>query len=199
MDQSNPPSSYTLVVKKAFGIAFMVCLTLAWAAPVSTPFLGTQSRSRADLERKFLHTPFCKAFACQTRPLSPMYQHLVFKLSNGLEVELDTWHANGLYFNLEPKKPPSLEAIRTMRALIRLATGQDLPFDFAKNCSSIVQIQKSKPLEFRLKPPKQSLGQPLGRWGRVACLEDKTGIPAGQENTAPEFVPSYTFAVVLPV
>jgi hypothetical protein len=128
-----------------------------------------------------------------------MYQHLVFRLNNGLEVELDTWHANGVYFNLEPKKPLSLETIRTLKALIRLATGQDLPFDFAKNCSSIAQIRKSKPLEFHLKSAKQSSGNPSGRWGRAFCLEDTTGIPAGQENTAPEFVPSYSFGIVLPV
>ncbi len=178
---------------------FMVWLSLAGAAPVLKPvltsFLGTPSSNRADLERKFLQTPFCKALGCTIRPLSPMYHHLVFRLGNGLEVQLDTWHANGVYFELEPKKPLSLERIRTMRALIRLATGQNLPFDFAKNCSSIAGIRRSKPLEFHLKPTDQA----VGRSGIISCLEDTTGIPAGQENTAPEFVPSYSFAIVLPV
>ena len=114
-----------------------------------------------------------------------------FKLSNGLEVQLDVWHASGLHFNLEPKKPLSLETIRTLKALIRVATGQDLTFDLVKNCSSIARIQKSKPLDFYLKS--------LGRWGTVSCLEDTTGIPQGEENTAPEFVPTYRFSIVLPV
>ena len=125
------------------------------------------------------------------QPKSDFYS--VFKLVNGIEIKLDRCcqHAGGLFVSLEPKVTLSKEKIRTLKALIRTATGQNLEFDLQKNCSDVAAIQKSKKLDFYLKPG--------GRLGVVACVEDKTGIPEGQENTAPEFSPSYNFEIVLPV
>jgi hypothetical protein len=172
---------------KAFVLVVAIGMT---ATSLSAPFLGT-SGTRATLEKKFLRTRFCQEFKCQTRPKSDFY--LVFKLSNGIEIKLDhcCQHAGALSVRLEPKVTLSKEKIRTLKALIRTATGQHLEFDVQKNCSSIAAIQKSKKLNFYVKPSN--------RLGVVACVEDKTGIPAGQENTAPEFVPNYEFEIGLPV
>ncbi len=160
------------------------------ATGLAAPFLGTFG-TKTTLEKTFMLTSFCQEFKCQVQPKSEFYS--VFKLANGTEIKLDRCcqHAGGLFVSLEPKITLSNEKIRTLKALIRTATGQHLEFDVQKNCSSITAIQKSKQLNFYLKPS--------GRLGVVACVEDKTGIPAGQENTAPEFVPSYDFEIVLPV
>lgn len=157
---------------------------------LSAPFLGTFGM-RATLEKKFLRTVFCHEFKCQVQPKSDFYS--VFKLANGTLIKLDRCcqHAGALFVKLEPKVTLSKEKIRTLKALIRTATGQNLKFDVQKNCSSVAAIKQSKKLEFYLKPSK--------RWGVVACIEDTTGIPEGQENTAPEFIPSYDFEIVLPV
>jgi hypothetical protein len=160
------------------------------ATGLAAPFLGTFG-TKTTLEKTFLRTKFCQEFQCQVRPKSDFYS--VFKLANGIEIKLDRCcqHAGGLSINLEPKVTLSNEKIRTLKALIRTATGQKLEFDVQKNCSSIAMIKKSKKLDFYLKPSN--------RWGVVACVEDTTGIPEGQENTAPEWTPSYNFEIVLPV
>jgi hypothetical protein len=172
---------------KLFVLVAAIVLT---ATSLAAPFLGTFG-TKTTLEKKFLRTNFCQEFRCQVQPKSDFYS--VFKLANGIEIKLDRCcqHAGGLFVNLEPKVTLSKEKIRTLKALIRTATGQNLEFDVQKNCSSITAIQKSKKLNFYLKPG--------GRWGIVDCFEDKTGIPAGQENTAPEWTPSYDFQILLPV
>jgi hypothetical protein len=172
---------------KAFVLVVAVGLM---ATGLAAPFLGTFG-TKTTLEKRFLRTAFCQEFKCQTQPKPDFY--LVFKLANGIEIKLDhcCQHAGALFVKLEPKVTLSKEKIRTLKALIRTATGQKLEFDVQKNCSSIAAIKQSKKLEFYLKPSK--------RWGIVTCVEDTTGIPEGQENTAPEFVPSYHFEIVLPV
>ena len=157
---------------------------------LAAPFLNSVG-TKMTLQKKFLRTGFCQEFQCQVRPQIAFY--LVFKLTNGIEIKLDTCcqHVGGLFVHLEPKVTLSKEKIRTLKALIRTATGQNLEFDVQKNCSSIAAIKQSKKLDFYLKPTK--------RLGVVTCVEDMTGIPAGQENTAPEFIPSYEFEIVLPV
>jgi hypothetical protein len=157
---------------------------------LAAPFLGSVGE-RKSLEQKFLHTEFCKTFRCQIAPKIGFYS--VFKLANGIEIKLDPCclHAGGLFVDLEPSITLSAEKVRTLNALIDTATGQNLEFDVTKNCSSIAAIKISKKKDFYLKPS--------GRWGIVSCAEDTTGIPEGQENTAPEFVPTYYFAIVLPV
>jgi hypothetical protein len=157
---------------------------------LAAPFLGSVGE-RKSLEQKFLRTEFCKTFRCQLAP--KFYFYSVFKIANGIEIRLDPCctHAGGLFINLEPSITLSAEKIRTLKALIRGATDQNLEFDVLKNCSSIAAIKASKKLDFYLKPG--------GRWGTISCVEDTTGIPEGQEYTAPEWTPSYYFAIVLPV
>lgn len=156
----------------------------------ASPFLGTFG-TRTTLEQKFLRTAFYREFKCRILPDSGFYS--VFKLANGTEVKLDPCcqQAGGLFVKLEPKVTLSKEKIRTLEALLRAATGMTLGFDIRKNCSSVAAIQKSKKLEFYLKPSN--------RRGLVACVEDKTGIPTGAENTAPEWILSYNFTIALPV
>jgi hypothetical protein len=167
-----------------FAVLFMT------ATGFAAPFLNSVG-TKTTLEKKFLGTNFCQAFYCQVRPQIAFY--LVFKLANGIEIKLDTCcqHAGGLFVKLEPKVTLSKEKIRTLKALIRTATDQNLEFDVQKNCSSIAAIRKSQKLDFYLKPSK--------RWGILGCEEDTTGIPKGQEYSAPEFTPSYDFFLVLPV
>ena len=169
---------------------WLTVLGLLVSSSMAAPFLGS-SGERKVLEQKFLRTEFCKTFRCRTAPQFAFYS--VFKLANGIEIRLDPCcqHAGGLYINLEPDVTLSNEKIRTLEALIHSTTGQNLEFDVLKNCSSIAAIKASKKLDFYLKPS--------GRSGIVSCIEDTTGIPEGQENTAPEFVPTYYFAIVLPV
>jgi hypothetical protein len=157
---------------------------------LAAPFLGSVGE-RKSLEQKFLRTEFCKTFRCQLAP--KFFFYTVFKLANGLEIKLDycCTHVGGLIVDLEPSITLSAEKIRTLKALIRSATGQNLEFDVIKNCSSIAAIKASKKKDFYLQPGE--------RWGTISCNEDTTGIPEGQENTAPEFVPTYYFAIVLPV
>ena len=78
----------------------------------------------------------------------------VFKLANRIEIKLDPCcqHAGRLYVNLQPNVTLSNEKVRTLEALIRSVTGQNLEFDVHKNCSSIAAIKASKKLDFRLKP-----------------------------------------------
>jgi hypothetical protein len=157
---------------------------------LAAPFLGSVGE-RKSLEQKFLRTEFCKTFRCQLAP--KFYFYSVFKIANGIEIRLDPCctHAGGLFVDLEPNITLSAEKVRTLGALIRSATDQNLEFDVLKNCSSIAAIKTSTKIDFYLKPG--------GRWGTISCAEDTTGIPEGQENTAPEFVPTYYFAIVLPI
>ena len=180
-----------MILKQNAGMkTWLTILGLLACSSMAAPFLGSVGE-RKSLEQKFLRTEFCKTFRCQTAAQFAFYS--VFKLANGIEIKLDPCcqHAGGLYVDLEPNITLSGEKIRTLEALIRTATGQNLKFDVLKNCSSITAIKASKKLDFNLKPS--------GRWGVVSCVEDTTGIPEGQENTAPEFVPTYYFAIVLPV
>jgi hypothetical protein len=167
-----------------------LCSLILTGACLAAPFFGSHG-SRLSLERAFLRTEFCKTFRCALRPKFEFYS--VFKLANGIEIKLDPCcnHAGGLFVDLEPTITLSAEKVRTLEALIRTATDQNLEFDVLKNCSSIAAIKGSKKIDFQL--------QPAGRWGIVTCAEDTTGIPEGAENTAPEFVPTYYFAIVLPV
>ena len=169
---------------------WLIVLGLLTGSSLAAPFLGSHGE-RKMLEQKFLRTEFCKTFRCRSAPQFEFYS--VFKLANGIKIQLDPCcnHAGGLYVSLEPNVTLSSEKIRTLEALIRTATGQRLEFEVLKNCSSIAAIKASKKLDFYLKPS--------GRWGIVSCVEDTTGIPKGQENTAPEFVPTYHLAIVLPV
>jgi hypothetical protein len=98
------------------------------ARSLSAPFLGSFG-TRATLEKQFLRTTFCQEFKCQVQPKSDFY--LVFRLANGIEIKLDhcCQHAGGLFVNLEPKVTLSNEKTRTLKALIRTATGQNLEFD----------------------------------------------------------------------
>jgi hypothetical protein len=168
----------------------LIVLGLLAGSSVAAPFLGSVGE-RKSLEQKFLRTQFCNTFHCKTAPRFAFYS--VFKLANGIEIRLDPCctHAGGLFVNLEPSITLSAEKIRTLKTLIRSATDQNLEFDVLKNCSSIAAIKVSKKTDFYLKPG--------GRWGTVSCNEDTTGIPEGQEYTAPEWTPSYYFAIVLPV
>jgi hypothetical protein len=167
----------------------VLCLTLLGTS-LAAPFLGSVGE-RKSLEQKFLHTEFCKTFRCKSVPDFQFYS--VFNLANGIEIRLDhcCQHAGGLFVDLEPNITLSAEKIRTLKALIRDATNQSLEFDVLKNCSSIAAIKASKKMDFYLKPG--------GRWGAISCVEDTTGIPEGQEYTAPEWTPSYYFSIVLPV
>jgi hypothetical protein len=169
---------------------WLIFLGLLAGSSVAAPFLGSVGERKL-LEQKFLGTGFCKTFRCQPAPKFQFYS--VFKLANGIEIRLDPCcaHAGGLFVDLEPSITLSAEKIRTLKALIRGATDQNLEFDVLKNCSSIAAIKASKKTDFYLKPG--------GRWGTISCVEDTTGIPEGQENTAPEWTPSYYFAIVLPV
>jgi hypothetical protein len=169
---------------------WLIVLGLLAGSGLAAPFLGSVGE-RSSLEQKFLRTEFCKTFRCKLAPKFQFYS--VFKLANGIEIKLDPCcnHAGGLVVDLEPEVTLSAEKIRTLKALIRSATDQNLEFNVLKNCSSVAAIKASKQLDFRLKPS--------GRWGIVSCSEDTTGIPEGEENTAPEFVPTYYFAIVLPV
>ena len=169
---------------------WLIVLGLLAGSSMAAPFMGSVGERKL-LEQKFLRTEFCKTFRCQTAPQFEFYS--IFKLANGIEIKLDPCcqHAGGLYVDLEPSVTLSSEKIRTLEALVRGATGQNLTFDVLKNCSSIAAIKASKQLDFYLKPS--------GRWGVVSCVEDTTGIPKGQEHTAPEFVPTYHFGIVLPV
>jgi hypothetical protein len=165
-----------------------LCLTLLGTS-LAAAFLGSLGE-RPTLEQRFLRTEFCKTFRCKTAPKFQFYS--VFKLANGIEIRLDPccFHAGGVYVNLEPNITLSAEKIRTLKALIRGVTNQNLEFDVVKNCLSIAAIKASKTTNFYLKPG--------GRWGTISCVEDTTGIPEGAEYTAPEWTPSYYFGVTLP-
>jgi hypothetical protein len=168
---------------------WLVALGLFAGSSMAAPFLGSHGE-RPSLEQKFLRSEFCKTFRCKLAPKFQFYS--VFKLANGLEVRLDPccFHAGGVYVDLQPNVTLSAEKVRTLKALIRGVTNQNLEFDVLKNCSSIAAIKASKKLDFYLKPS--------GRWGIVNCVEDTTGIPKGQEYTAPEWTPSYYFGITLP-
>jgi hypothetical protein len=164
-------------------------LGLLAGSSIAAPFLGSLGE-RPTLEQKFLRTEFCRTFRCKPAPKFQFYS--VFKLANGINIKLDPccFHAGGLYVDLEPNITLSAEKIRTLKALIRDATDQNLEFDVLKNCSSIAAIKASKQTNFYLKPG--------GRWGTISCVEDTTGIPEGAEYTAPEWTPSYYFGISLP-
>jgi hypothetical protein len=168
---------------------WLIVLGLLAGSSLAAPFLGSVGE-RSSLEQKFLHTEFCKTFRCKLAPKFQFYS--VFKLANGIKIKLDPCcnHAGGLVVDLEPEVTLSAEKIRTLKALIHSATDQSLEFDVIKNCSSIKAIKASKATHFYLKPG--------GRWGTISCVEDTTGIPKGAEYTAPEWTPSYYFAVSLP-
>ena len=168
---------------------WLIVLGLLTGSSMAAPFLGSYGE-RPTLEQRFLRTEFCKTFGCKAAPKFHFYS--VFKLANGLEVRLDPccFHAGGLYVNLEPTVTLSAEKIRTLKALIRGVTNQNLEFDVLKNCSSRKAIKASKTINFYLKPG--------GRWGTIYCVEDTTGIPEGAEYTAPEWIPSYYFGIILP-
>jgi hypothetical protein len=168
---------------------WLIVLGLLAGSSLAAPFLGSHGE-RPSLEQKFLRTEFCKTFRCKPAPKFQFYS--VFKLANGLEVRLDPccFHAGGLVVDLQPNVTLSAEKVRTLKALIRGATDQNLEFDVLKNCSSIKAIKASKTTNFYLRPG--------GRWGTISCVEDTTGIPEGAEYTAPEWTPSYYFGIVLP-
>jgi hypothetical protein len=168
---------------------WLIVLGLFAGSSLAAPFLGSFGE-RPTLEQRFLRTEFCKTYRCKAAPKFQFYS--VFKLANGLEVRLDPCcnHAGGVYVDLEPNVTLSTEKVRTLNALIRSVTNQNLKFDVIKNCSSRKAIKASKKLDFYLKPS--------GRWGIVNCVEDTTGIPKGQEYTAPEWTPSYYFGITLP-
>ncbi len=156
----------------------------------AAPLLEMQG-SRARLEQSFLHSAFCRSYGCKARP--SQNGQLVFRLADGLELRLEVIGdtIQGIQAMLEPRQPLSAARLRVLRSLIRSATDQPLAFDVAANCASVSSIQHSAPLGFHLKAS--------GRWGTVSCVEDRTGIPPGQEYSAPEWVPSFYLAVVLPL
>ncbi len=167
-----------------------ILYALLSGAALATPFLSVTGK-RSTLETAFTRSVFCKTFKCIKQPKSEYYS--VFKLANGIQIKLDPCcqHVGGLFVDLEPKITLSPEKIRTLEALMQMATNQKIAFDIRKNCSSIATIRQSKMRKFWLPKTK--------RLGLISCYEDTTGIPTGQENTAPEFTPSYVFAIVLPV
>jgi len=171
-------------------VLVLLCFLAPTSSAVSSPaFLGHPG-SRAQFERKFLNTSFCKAYRCALHPQQQQYS--VFKLKNALEVWMDPWGAGSLLYNLG--KPHRLSTVETvmLEALIKTATGKAVPFDLRRNCSSVAAIRRSKPTAFKLSGSTLWLGE-------IQCGEDTTGIPKGQINTAPEFVPSYYFSIYFPV
>jgi hypothetical protein len=169
---------------------WLIALGLLAGSSLASPFLGSTGE-RPTLEQRFLRTEFCKTFRCKPAPKYQFYS--VFKLANGIKIRLDPccFHAGGVYVDLEPNITLSAEKTHTLKALIRGVTNQNLEFDVLKNCSSVTAIRASRKMEFHLKPG--------GRLGIISCNEDTTGIPEGQEYTAPEWTPSYYFAIILPV
>ena len=105
---------------------------------------------------------------------------------------MDPWGAGSLLYNLG--KPHRLSRVETamLEALIETATGKAISFDLGRNCSSVSAIRRSKPTSFKISGTVPWLGE-------IQCGEDTTGIPEGQINTAPEFVPSYYFLIYFPV
>ncbi len=170
-------------------MGWVSALLLTSSALSSLAFMG-QGGTRATLERKFLNTSFCKTYRCVLK--SQRQGDSVFRLNNALEVGMDPCCAVSFRYDLG--KPHRLRAVeKTMlKALMLTAVGQALPFDLEHNCSSVAAIRRSKPTAF-------TLPGPFRLYGVASCVEDTTGIPAGQMNTAPEFVPFYYFTVYLPV
>lgn len=169
--------------------SLLASLLLASSIPPAPAFLGEKG-SRAQLEQKFLSTPFCKTYGCVLKPRREFYS--VFRLKNALEVWMDPCcqKARGLRFNLGKPHPLSETEMKMFRALIQTATGKAPFFDLALNCSSVEAIQNSNSVGFKISSPTSQAGE-------IRCVEDSVGIPKGQENTAPEWVPQYYFAVFL--
>lgn len=120
-----------------------VALSLIFSVALAAPFIGVKDQSpKLSL---FLQTQFCKTYGCvfQARVVDNPTLNVV-KYDFGLgklkdaAVQVETLDSEiiGLEMNLALRKSLSSSDLAVMAALVKLAAGQTIRYDYAKACLS---------------------------------------------------------------